>query len=292
MSPERVFIVGGTGNIGEKTVHDLLANNVPVTLYARNPEKVKSTFTVKSELISIVQGDYNDLSPLKKGVEGHTRLFLLIADFGVFVKTKQTIAEYAYAAGVKQIVDISSFTVNGGWRSSFIGSNHYLAERAIFEIPNRGAFVALRPGKFMSNLHSMARIATEGVLYDTDPADKPQTWISTNDIGAVAAVILQEDIQKHGDNTYTLNSDIATPAQVAAIISRLLGREIPFKQLSSAEHYHKLVGHHVPHSLAFDLCDNLKSIEETRVGAAVEVLTGRKPETLEEYLTANKHLIK
>jgi hypothetical protein len=74
---ERVFIVGGTGNIDVKTVNDLLAKKVAVTLYARSPSKIASLFPTDANL-NTVQGDFNDLSALKEGIKGHTRLFLLV----------------------------------------------------------------------------------------------------------------------------------------------------------------------------------------------------------------------
>ncbi|OBZ86750.1 Prestalk A differentiation protein A [Choanephora cucurbitarum] len=289
---ERVFILGGTGNIGVKVVNDLIANNVPVTLYARDPSKAKSTFTAKTDLIQIVQGDYKDLSPLKEGVKGHTRLFLLVADFSRFSETKREVAEYAYAAGVKQIVDISSFTVDHGWRRSFLGQHHYLGEKAVLDIPNRGKFVALRPGVFMSNFLWMSNVATQGFIYDDIPADQPQSWISPNDIGAVAATILQDDVDKHGDAVYGLHSDVVTPNEQAAIFSRILGREISYKQVTPVERYRLMVEHHVPSPIALDMVDNLVGSDKQRVSPCIEILTGKKPETLEHYLTENKHLIK
>ncbi|KAI8339813.1 hypothetical protein BD560DRAFT_450776 [Blakeslea trispora] len=291
-STERVFIIGGTGNIGVKTVNDLVANNVPVTLYARNPEKVKTTFTTNNNLIQVVKGDYSDLSPLKEGVKGHTRLFLLVSDFSRFAEIKREIAEYAYAAGVKQIVDISSFTVDHGWRRSYLGQEHYLGEKSVLDIPNRGKFVALRPGVFMSNLFWQSNVNTEGYICDDIPADQPQSWISPNDIGAVAAVILQGDANKYGDAVYGLHSDVVTPAERAAIFSKILGREIPYKQVTPIERYHKMVEHHTPPPIALDMVDNLVGSDMQRVTPCIEILTGKKPETLEHYLTTNKHLIK
>ncbi|KAI9486946.1 MAG: hypothetical protein EXX96DRAFT_472886 [Benjaminiella poitrasii] len=295
MPAERIFILGGTGGIGKKVVNDLLDKNIAVTLYARSSEKVNSLFTYHNnskELISVVQGDYNDLSPVKEGIKGHTRLFLLVADFSSFVKTKKTIAEYAYAAGVKQIVDISSFTVNMGWRESFIGSNHYHAEKAIFDIPNRGYFVALRPGRFMSNIFNMGRPISDGVIFDTADPNKPQGWISPNDIGAVAAVVLSEDIEKHGDIVYGLTGELVTSQECAKIISRISGRDIPYVQVSAIEKYKKIMeSGYVSHVLAVDFVDNLGKGDPTSISFCIEILLGRKPETLEEYLQANKALL-
>ncbi|CEG65258.1 hypothetical protein RMATCC62417_02074 [Rhizopus microsporus] len=197
-SSERVFIVGGTGNIGVKVVKDLVAKNIPVTLYARQPEKVNALLGNNS-LISVVQGDYNDLAPIKEGLKGHTRLFLLIADLQNMVHLKKTIAAWAYEA----------------------------AEQAIYNLPNRGAFVALRPGRFMSNVLTFERIHEDAIIDKSDP-DAREGWVSTNDIGAVAAVVLSEDVEKHGDSVYELISDVVTPAQRAEIFSRVLGRPINY----------------------------------------------------------------
>ena len=66
---EIVFVVSGTGNIGERCVQQLLNNDVAVTLYTRSPSKVHTKFP---QITSIVEGDYNDLTPLEKGIQGHT----------------------------------------------------------------------------------------------------------------------------------------------------------------------------------------------------------------------------
>ncbi|KAG0939821.1 hypothetical protein G6F31_015245 [Rhizopus arrhizus] len=247
---ERVFIVGGTGNVGSRVVRNLIAKNIPVTLYARSPEKVNALFS-GNELVKTLQGDYNDLSPLKEGLKGHTRLFLLISDFSKFSQLKETIATYAYEAGVKQIVDISSLTVSFPWRSNFIGNNHRLGEEVILNIPNRGYLVALRPGRFMSNL-MVFEVPHDDVIASSTDADVPEGWISPNDIGDVAAVILTEDIEKHKDAVYELNGDSVTPAQRTDIFSRAVGRPFTFKKISAAEKYNMLINFgHMPHHMAF-----------------------------------------
>ncbi|KAF1802559.1 hypothetical protein V8B55DRAFT_1481020 [Mucor lusitanicus] len=290
MSTERVFILGSTGNIGQKAVNDLLDNKIPVTLYARSPEKVASLFS--SDLVSVVKGDYSDLSPIKEGIKGHTRLLLLVADFGDFINVKKTVATYAYEAGVQQVVDISSFSVNMGWRTSVIGSHHYHGEKAVFDIPNRGYFVALRPGRFMSNHFGMARPIADKGLYDTSEPSRAQGWISPNDIGAVAAVVLREDVKKHSDAVYNLTGDVVTGAERAIIFSRITGHEIKYIQVPAVQKYNKIMeSGHFPHLFAIDLVDNLDSNDDDKITPCIEILLGRKPETLEEYLSANKDKI-
>lgn len=282
MSSERVFFFGGTGNIGIKTVQDLLAKNVNVTLYARNPAKVDTLFP-NSNNLQVVQGDLSDLTPYKEAIKGHTRLFLLIASFDNFVELKNEIATIAYNAGVKQVLDISSESVNYGWRTSYIGSLHSEAERKMFDIPNRNKFVTLRPTRFMSNLLHFDRITPNGLFFDTAQADKPQSWISTNDIGAVAAVILSEDVEKYGDGCYTLVGDVLTPDQRAKVLSSVLGREITYKQISVVDKFEQLEKLNIfPYHIALDLSVT-SEFPHAPVTRTINIILKRDPESFEEY---------
>ncbi|KAF7722474.1 hypothetical protein EC973_003094 [Apophysomyces ossiformis] len=283
---ERIYIIGGTGNVGKETVQDLIANKIPVTLYARNPSKAASLFLNSEDLVTVVQGDYSDLTPLKNSLPGHTRLFLLANAIEDLPKVKLNIATLAYEAGIKQIVDISSKLVSLPWRSTFIGHIHYLAEKAIDEIPGRGAFVTLRPGQFMSNLY-MSNPAKAGVIKDVVDKNTPQGWISPSDIGALAAIILRDDIEKHGDAVYDMIGTSVTPAERAAIFSRLLDRPITYQRVSATDRYNELrqaTGY--PHRAIYDIVSVSESIADVSKG--LPILLGREPETLEAFLSANK----
>jgi uncharacterized protein YbjT (DUF2867 family) len=291
---ERIFILGGTGRIGTKLTNDLIAKNIPVTLYARTPSKVESLFPNHNGLVSVCQGDFSDISPLKAGVQGHTRLFMLVAEFTAFANNKGEIAKIAYEAGVKQVVDISSSLVNVGWRTSFVGNLHYTGEKAIFDIPNRGYFVVLRPTRFMSNLFRGDRpLANDGKIFETIPGDRPQGWISPNDIGAVAAVVLSEDVDKHGDAVYTLVSDVCTPNERAEIYSRIFGQEVTYHQIPHIQKYKTLInfGSYFNHNISMDLSAAGEGYDDARVTPEISILLEREPESLEKYLIANKSLL-
>lgn len=282
---EKIFVIGGTGNIGERTVRDLVNNGVAVTLYTRSPEKAQQKFPQAA----IVQGDYDDFTPFEKAIPGHTRLFLLIADLFNMPKIKGELAAKAYAAGVKQIVDISSLSVSLPWRTSFIGNAHRLAEEAILSIPNRGTYVALRPTAFMSNhlLFDVHSIKGSNTLRNTLEPDELEGWISTNDIGALAAIVLQEPIEKHGDGVYEMTGCALTSAQRAAIFSKILGREITYTKISVKEKYDFMTQKAgIPHLMAMDLLALFKDVNTVSPG--LEVLLGRRPESFEEWLAQNK----
>ncbi|ORX50584.1 NAD(P)-binding protein [Hesseltinella vesiculosa] len=290
MTSEKVFVVGGTGNVGKQTVRALLASNVPVTLFARNPAKVKELFG-DSDLVSVVQGDLDeDLTPIKQGIVGHTRAFLLCAPEDM-AATKGTIAQYAFEAGVKQIVDISSISAGFAWRANLIGYNHFLAEkRMVEEIPRpKGAHVVtLRPSRFMSNAILYDR-PHGNVLRDVVAADQTQSWISPNDIGALAALILQDDINKHGDGVYDLIGDVVTVEQRRAIFESVLGQPITYERITATEKFNTL-NKFVAHLLPFPAIVSLATLVDAPAepSLSLPILLGREPETLEQFISSNK----
>jgi uncharacterized protein YbjT (DUF2867 family) len=290
---ERVFIIGGTGNTGTVAVRDLLAKKVPVTLYARNPDKVASLFSTTDEAaLKVVQGDLQDLTPLKKALAGHTRLLLVVNDFDNMVQIKTDVAEAAYGAGIKQIVDISSLTVTDAWRSSYIGTIHQESEQVLLAAAKAHGthVVTLRPTRFLSNILRHDRPGPTSFVDNADP-DAPQGWISPNDIGAVAAVILSDDIKKHRSAAYAMVGDVITAKQRAEIFTRVLGRPIAYHQLTVLERYNALAAH-----LSFFPFTGLYDLASMRdhsplVSRGLVILLGRNPETFEEYVQANKQAL-
>ncbi|CAO3593007.1 unnamed protein product [Absidia cylindrospora] len=291
ITSERVFLIGGTGNVGTKCVRELISKKIPVTLLARDPEKVSNLFPgISNDTLKVVQGDYDSHTELKAAIPGHTRLFLVVSDIEHMPTIKGTIATLAYASGIRQIVDISSLSVNDPWRSRHIGYKARLAEEAILAASEQvkgTSVVTLRPTRFMSNAIIFDR-PVNGSFTDNTTHDTPQTWISTNDIGVLAANILSDDIEKHGNEVYTMVGQVFTPAQRADVFTRVLGRPISYKQVSAQERFDRL-NSHITH-FSFPALYDLVTFTETNptVSIGLPILLGREPETFEEYLEANK----
>ncbi|CAO3693635.1 unnamed protein product [Rhizopus stolonifer] len=281
---ERVFIIGGTGNVGSRAVNDLLLKEIPVTLYARNPEKAKSLFN-HHPLVSTVQGDYDDFSNLKDQLKGHGRLLLLIGDLERYVALKREIATCAYGAGIAQIVDISSLDASFPSRATLSGDIHRLGEEAMLDVANRGYLVILRPGRFMSNLLSFSRPFGDVVL-DTVDGEELMGWISPDDIGAVAALVLSEDLEKHKDAVYELNGDAVSPLELARIFSEACGRPFGCKKAKASDLYKAMIQAGHSHLLAYGYSTRLASVNNWLPGVTdgMEILLGRNPETLREFV--------
>ncbi|KAG1450655.1 hypothetical protein G6F56_008287 [Rhizopus delemar] len=285
---ERVFITGGTGNVGSRSVNDLLLKEIPVTLYARNPEKAKSLFN-HHPLVSTVKGDYDDFSNLKDQLKGHSRLLLVIVDLERYVALKREIATCAYEAGITQIVDISSLTASFPPRTTMGGDLHRLGEEAILNVTNRGYLVTLRPGRFMSNLLNYSKPLGDVVL-DTVDEGELVGWISPDDIGAVAALVLSEDLEKHKDAVYELNGDAVSPVELAKIFSEACSRPFSCKKTKASELYNVMIQAGYSHLFAYGYSTRLASVSNwlPSVTDGIEILLGRNPETLKEFIFKHK----
>lgn len=285
MTSDRVYILGATGNVGKVAAQDLLKNGVPVTILVRNVDKAKSLFPDQQNL-TIVQGDYDDLTPFEKSIGGHTRLLLSIGDLVHFKEVKSAFAKVAYAAGVQQIVDISSSFIEFPRYTCWIGQQAWEAEEAVRAIPNRGTFVALRPTRFMSNyiFGDIHTLKAKDALFGVHGTDHPVDYISPNDIGALAAIVLQDPVDKHANMAYDMKGDVVTGAQRAEIFSRVLGRPISYQAIPPALLYQNILnhrGHLFSYSQAIQNEIGVKTI-------GLPILLGREPETYEEYISSVK----
>ncbi|GAB5588042.1 hypothetical protein Unana1_02942 [Umbelopsis nana] len=283
----KVYVIGGTGGVGSPTVKELLEKGVSVTVLVRDPTKAATLFG-QPENLKIVQGDYTSYDSFKESISGHERLFLLVHDFNDMVKIKATYAKLAYEAGVKQIVDISSASVSGPWRQTFIATEHFLSEDIIFRMPDRGTYVALRPTQFYTNhfFNDHNTVRSQSTIFGCAHPDLKSAWISPNDIAHLAANILTEPIEKHRDSVYDMTGELVSANDRAQILSRVLGKTVNYVQVPNAQQYKvytEIV--HMPHYIAYGLIDG--NMMDFAVNEGLPVVLGRPTESLEAWYTAN-----
>jgi uncharacterized protein YbjT (DUF2867 family) len=254
---EKVFVTGATGSIGSHTVQRLVESGVFTTAYVRDTTKASELFAKELETgkLSFVQGDYENLEAFKTGIVGHARLLLMVADVPKIPHIKSTFAKIAYASGVKQIVDISSFSVELSNRTT-ISYYHTRGEELVRKLAEDtgNTFVALRGVNYMSNalFTDNRTIKNLNKLRNVGSPDTVSALSDTRDIGDVAAAVLSDPIEKHGFSVYQITSEVLSNKQRAEIYSRVLGREIVYEQVSVSEAYEKMIGH-MPHTIVYDI---------------------------------------
>ncbi|KAJ2960236.1 hypothetical protein NQZ79_g4356 [Umbelopsis isabellina] len=288
MTSGKVYVLGATGGVGTPVVKELLKRGVSTTVLVRNPSKAHKLFG-ENDNLTVVQGDYTNVDAFKNSIGGHERLFLLVSDMDAMPKIKVTFSKIGYEAGVKQVVDVSSGSVSGSWRQNVVAAAHYYSEKGIYELPNRGYYVALRPTAFFTNhfFGDDKTIRFKGIITGAEEANNGSAWISPNDIAHLAVNIMTEPVEQHVDMVYDMTSQRLSGNERAAVISRVLGKEIKYVQVPFEQAYKNFLEFaHVPHSMAYGILDG--SAENYSVNHGLSTVLHREPETLEQWLTNNK----
>jgi hypothetical protein len=189
-SKERVFVTSASGHIGSGIVRGLIKKGVDTTAYVRDEQKAKDLFKdeLKTGHLTIVVGTYSSVDVYTKAIQGHTRLFILVAEVGKptsMSQIKETFGKIAFEHGVRQIVDLSAATVTSNGKQGIIGYMQTTAEEKLWtladEKPEERSLVVLRPGAFMTNhlqgdVHHVKR---SNKLVSCGLPSTTVTWIDT-----------------------------------------------------------------------------------------------------------------
>lgn len=286
---EKIFVTGATGNIGTKLVQFISKKDIQVTVYARNIEKARKVLP-KSKNIKFVEGDYSTMDVFEREISGHSRLFILVSVHPDVVNIKSALSKIAYAAGVRQIVDISSISINFGYRESTFAALYRQCEDFSLGAAGEGQYyVALRPYQFFSNhvllnTHSIKENQSFNTIHDFD---WEEDFISPTDIAELASVVLTEPVEKHENCVYTMIGETLTANQRAATFSELLGKPITASKIPMQVMYDTLISHGMNHGTAIDLIQRRKSVGPTPY---FSVMIGRSPQTFREWLLEDYNL--
>ncbi|KAF2145480.1 uncharacterized protein K452DRAFT_283834 [Aplosporella prunicola CBS 121167] len=148
-------------------------------------------------------------------------------------------------------------------------------------------FCVLRPTWFMENLSEEGQryaIRDHSKMY-TACADGKIPFVSATDIAAVAFRALTDPVP-HNTDYRVLGPELLTYDQIAAKLTKALGRPITHVKLSPEERKQQLMGFGLEEHFARFLtdleADAAKGVE-AREGDAVLRVTGKKPVTFDEF---------
>ena len=187
---ERVFVIGASGAIGSGIIRSLVKKEVQTTAFVRDEQKAKELFKeeLKTNYLTFVVGNYSSIDVFTKAIQGHTRLFILVAEISKptsMSQIKGTFGKIAFEQGVRQIVDLSSASVRTSGKDGIIGYIHTTAEEKLWalvdENPEQRSLVVLRPASFMYNQFrgDSYTVKQSNKLVSCGPPSATTTWIDT-----------------------------------------------------------------------------------------------------------------
>ncbi len=230
-----ILVTGATGRQGGAVAARLLADGWKVRALTRDPESTKAK-ALKEAGAEVVGGDLDDRDSLDRAAEGAFGVFSVHAgayeggpyghDLEHEARTAGKLGAAAKAAGVAHIVHSSSIGVGGPLEAHMdMLQRKAEAERAIHAsgVPH----TILRPSSFMENTFDSFRELQNGALVSLLNADTFEPHIAADDIAAFAAIAFA-DPASHAGKVYELAGDDLTQTDKAALIGRVVGREVPY----------------------------------------------------------------
>ncbi|MES1185798.1 MAG: NmrA family NAD(P)-binding protein [Myxococcales bacterium] len=220
-------ISGATGNTGKVAAQQLLRAGKKVRALVRNADKAADLAALGAELWPV---DLSDGPGLERALDGAQGLYLLSPpDMGSqsFLAERSQllgrVAQVLKKAAVPHVVFLSSIGAQHESGTGIIQSVH------AGEVALRAAGVTstfLRAAYFVENWAPVLPVAKQdGVLPSFIPGDLRLPMVCTADIGSLAATALLEG--PRGARVLELSGpEDVTPKDVAAVVSKLLGRPI------------------------------------------------------------------
>jgi uncharacterized protein YbjT (DUF2867 family) len=305
----KVLVTGATGDTGRATIDEPLARGQQVRALAHGKDERSKKLADRG--IEVVYGDLLDFGQVRAALSGMQRAYFVYPIRPGIVQATAYFAQAAKDAGLDGVVNMSQVSARPDAKSH-ASTDHWLAER-VFDWS--GLTVAhIRPTYFAEWLLYVAPMIRAGVLHVPFGTGK-HAPIAAEDQGRVIAGILQ-DPAAHKGASYPLYGPIEyTYAEMAQLLSRVLGRSIEYKQVPF-DTFLGLLKSGRPHPVEGASSRNLygdlgakphegtgdsftvRHLKEVAIdhqngvfagtNDLVEKLGGRPPVSLEEFITKNR----
>lgn len=290
---QTLLVTGASGQLGRGVIHYLLdAQKIPparIIATTRNPEGLAD---LAARGVVVRAADFSDATSLESAFKGADRV-LIISTGDLDLKTGKRLRQHETAvaaakkAGVAHLLYTSMPNPEPVSPVLFAG-DHYGTEQAIKAsgIP----YTIFRNGWYQENLFMALPHAIASGQWYTSAGDGRIAHAARDDMAAAIAAGLASGSSE--SKTYTLTGPQArTTAEIAALVSEVTGKKLDVIQLPDEALTEGVKAAGVPEEFArvivsFDA--NTRSGRIAMVTDAIELLSGRKPQTLRAFLEANK----
>jgi uncharacterized protein YbjT (DUF2867 family) len=226
MTQTKFLITGATGATGGDTVRQLLEKQHAVRVLAHRPDERSEQ--LRKFGAEVVFGDFLDFDSVCAALSGVQRAYFCYPISPGLVQATAQFAQAAKEAGVEVIVNMSQISARSDAKSE-AAHQHWLGER-VFDwsgVPT----VHLRPTFFAEWLPYLAPMIRQGKILAPFTTTGRHAPVAAEDQACVIVAILQNPTA-HVGKTYPLFGPIElTLPEIAAIISRVIGKEVTYQQV-------------------------------------------------------------
>jgi len=225
MSEPLFLITGATGATGSATAIQLLEAGRSVRAFVhREDERSDRLRGLGAELLV---GDLLDFDVVRSALDGVQRAYFVYPIRPGLVQATAQFAQASIEAGVDAIVNMSQVSARSD-ASSHSARDHWLAEQ-VFDWSGLNV-THIRPTYFAEWLLYLAPMIRQGLMAAPFTTGR-HAPIAGEDQARVIVGILQHPEDHYGKVYPLYGPEELTHADIAAVVSKVLGREIPYQPM-------------------------------------------------------------
>jgi NAD(P)H dehydrogenase (quinone) len=285
----RLLVTGAGGHLGGRVVELLLeAGAKDLVAGSRDPDAL-TEFSAKGAKVRRL--DFDDITAMEAAFAGVERLLIIstnaLAVPGQRLRHQQAAVAAAAKAGVKHLVYTSMPKPEPGSLIPF-APDHYGTEQAIEE--SGLGFTILRNSWYSESLLGTLSQAVASGEWLTSAGEGRTPYVAREDTARAAAAALASETP--AGRRYDITGPQAlTTAEIAALASAIAGKPIAVAQVSDEALAAAVTAAGVPAvwaGLMVAVDANKRAGGFDLVSDAVKQLTGKAPQALRDFLTANR----
>jgi uncharacterized protein YbjT (DUF2867 family) len=235
-----ILVTGATGKVGSEAVRLLRQQAIPVRAMVRDPGKATPLATAGAEL---ARADFDDPGAIDTALASVDTVILVSP--GVPAQELNVVAS-AVRQGVKHVVKVTS----NASADSPIARRRYQAEIEAGLAASGLAHTLLRANAFMQNTLALAPAIQRTGGFGSSAGLGRVGMVDARDVAAVAAEVATAP-QAHAGRTYRLTGPaLITYADVATVLSEVLGRPVQYRTLSFEEDRAAMIAAGLPEPVA------------------------------------------
>lgn len=281
-----IVVTGATGQLGRTVVQKLLdrVRADEIVASVRDPVKASS---LAAAGVQVRAGDFNEPYRLDATFGGATQVLIVSADkLGEeALRLHRNAIGAATRSGARRILYTSHMGARAG--SPFLPAAQHAGTEADLAASGT-AFTALRHGFYAEScLHMIGDGLRSGELHT--PEDGPVSWTARADLAEADAAILAVEDEWDGITPPLTAAEAVTMAEIAAIASKVAGREIRHTTITDEAWRNAKISAGMPAMYADMLLGTFRAARRgdfTATDPALGTLLGRAPRTMHDVLSA------
>src|SRR5439155_664944 len=237
-----MILITTAGKVGSAAARLLAQRGEPVRILVRNPEKAAALAQVGAD---VLEGDLDAPATVNAAMRGVSSVVLVTPPI---VHQELSVIDSAVGAGVEHVVKITSKAS----ADSPITRRRNQAEIEHALVTSGLGYTLLRNNAYMQNFLMMAPGIARTDSFSTATGDGRIGHIDARDVAAVAAAIAASPAAHAGATYWPTGPEVLSSTQVAAVLSKALGRTITYHPITVEEQKQAMIDVGLPESVADD----------------------------------------